>query len=232
MKKPHFRRYRSIAAAVAAIAAALALAFAVPADAAEWRDMLREELRLRTAAPPPESAVAFADFAPEMVRLGEAFAKTAYADNLPLGRKNFATLVRNLGMQHPSAAELRQFLNPNKKPWDGYEGPTDGNCHMLFNSGTLNLSTADGSSKDHPARALAKKHLSFWTKQERVKNIAKILTATIRAQKADTATLCADPEKRTAFLQKLRENWLEKFPKDTLSEGEVAFANGLLAFSA
>ncbi|MDR3228315.1 MAG: hypothetical protein LBT53_02720 [Puniceicoccales bacterium] len=215
-------------AAPAAVFAAPPAAVAAP----EWRDMLREELRLRQSAPTPEMQKAFHDVAPEMARLGEAFAKTAYPKNLPLGRKNFLSLVRNLGMRHPNAAELRQFLHPNKKPWDGYTGPSDGNFHMLFNTGTLNLDTADGASKDHPARRLAKQHLSFWAGQSHVKALTQTLCATIRAEQADTAALCADTAKRAAFSAKFREAWAKRYSGKKLSDGDIAFAEAMLAYTA
>jgi hypothetical protein len=201
-----------------------------PAAAVGWREMFREQERLERDK--PDLSETFPGLAPEMARLGEAFAKTAYAGNEALGRKNFTTLVKNLGMTHPAPANLRQFLHPNKKPWPEHTGPTDGNFHMLFNTGTLNLDTADGSTKDHPARALAGAHLGFFTSGRHVKALAQTLSAAVRAEKADTAALLADPAARAAFMERFRAAWAKRFPKKKLSAGDMEFAAALLAFTA
>ena len=90
---------------------------------------------------------------------------------------------------------------------------------------------ADGSSKDHSARTLAKKHLSFWTTRAHVKAISQVRTA-IRNEQTDTAALCGDAAKRIAFLEKFRVAWDKCFPKKTLSDGDMAFAADMLAYTA
>lgn len=167
-----------------------------------------------------------------MARLGEAFARAAYPKDAALGRRNFLTLVKNLEMEKPGPADLRQFLHPNKKPWAEYAGPTDGNFHMLFNTGTLNLDTSDGSSKTHPAAKLARKHLSFFTTQARVKALTRLLADTIRATKTDTAATAADPARRAAFLERCKAAWTTRTPGGRLTEGELSFLAAMLTFTA
>jgi len=208
-----------------------------PPPVPTWRDMLREYLALAAAgvdALPPESTAYFKSFHPEMRLLGEAFVKTAYAPaRIEIGRQNYTHLVLNLGMAHPTAGDLRQFLHPNKKPWRDYAGATDGQFHMLFNSGTLPLDTADGASKNHPAFALAKKHLSFWGRTARAKNIAKTLTATIRANAAFVVGLCANATARDAFLNHFRDEWRRRLPDEKpLAAGDIAFAAAMLRYTA
>jgi hypothetical protein len=235
-----------------------------PPEEASWRGMLREFERLRAAglaALPAEARRQFRfraaggttggrlePFADEMCFLGEAFARCAYAEAVGRGRGNFAFMVQNLGMGRPTAGDLRQFLRPNKKPWANYAGPVDGQFHMLFNSGTLPLDTGDGCSRDHPAFALAKKHLSFWGRAARAKAIARTLTTTIRVEQADVAQLCKGTAADTtgsasagttgsaAFWASFRKEWgrrRERFPKEKpLNAGEMAFAAGLLRYTA
>lgn len=167
--------------------------------------------------------------ASSMARLGETFARAAYVADPALGRKNFRTLVKNLGMENPTPAELRQFLHPNKKPWPGYAGATDGNCHMLFNSGTLPLDTADDCSKDHPVFALRRR---FSVSASRVKPLMQSLAVTIRQERADTARLVEDATARTAFLARFQIAWEKKFPGKRLSSDELDFVAALLPFTA
>ncbi|MDR0536005.1 MAG: hypothetical protein LBG65_06640 [Puniceicoccales bacterium] len=202
-----------------------------------WRGMLREYLRLEQAGLPaldaPEWAELSPALSPEMRRLGEAFARAAYPSDIRLGRRNFHALATNLGMATPSAADLRQFLHPNKLPWPGYSGPCDGNFHILLNTGTLNLDPADGSSKTHPVRDLARRHLGFFTTQDTVKKLVQTLSATLRAERASTKALCADEASRAVFLQKCDAAWRRRFPrKPRLGASEIAFLTALIRYVA
>jgi hypothetical protein len=198
-----------------------------------WRDMFRELQVLNRENPHVLLAKEFPSLAPEMARLGAAFAKTAYPkDATAIGQKNFLTLVKNLGMEKPTAPDLLQFLEPNKKPWPEYVGPTRGNFHMLFNTGTLNLDTSDGSSKTHPAAKLARKHLGFFTSQSRVKTLTQFLSTSIRAQKIAISALAADDDARTTFLEHLKTAWLLRHPGKPLSANELRFLESMLPFTA
>ena len=201
-----------------------------PVSAAGWREMLREYERLRDASPAVDLTKEFPGVSTEMARLGEAFARTASPADLAFGRKNFRTLVHNLGMENPGAGDLRQFLHPNKSPWPGYTGPTDGNFHILFNTGTLNLDPSDGSSKMHPVKKIARRHLGFFTTQSHVKALTQVLSATIRAEKADINVVPADAVKRAALLEAFKATWKARFPKQTLSGDDLRFAAALLPY--
>jgi hypothetical protein len=172
----------------------------------------------------------FPGISTKMAQLGEAFARTASPTNPALGRKNFRTLLRNLDMENPGTGDLRQFLHPNKQPWPGYTEPTDGNFHILFNTGTLNLDPSDGSSKTHPVKKLARKHLGFFTTQAHVKALTQVLSATIRAQKIDIATVSADAAKQTALQEAFKAAWKARFPKDSLSGDDLRFVTALLPY--
>ncbi|MDR1497544.1 MAG: hypothetical protein LBS59_03915 [Puniceicoccales bacterium] len=195
-----------------------------------WRGMFRELGKIEREK--PDLRKNFPDFAPEMAYLGEAFARTAYPGHEALGRNNFATLVKNLGVMRPVPADLRQFLRPNKKPWQDYTGATDGNFHMLFNSGTLNLDPADGSTKDHPARKLASAHLGFFTSGRHVKDLVQTLATSIRTEKANTASLLSDPQARAVFMERFRAAWTKRFPKKKLTSGDMRFVAAMLAYTA
>ena len=201
-----------------------------PTPAFAWRDMFREFWKLREETPTVDLSKEFPGLSVDMARLGEAFARTAYSADFALGRKNFHTLVRNLGMESPGTKDLCQFLHPNKKPWPEYTGPTDGNFHMLFNTGTLNLDTSDGSSKTHPAKKLAREHLGFFTSQMHVKALTQTLSVTVRAQKADTAAALSDDVKRATLLEAFKATWKAKFPKESLSGKDLRFVTAMLPY--
>ncbi|MDR2863778.1 MAG: hypothetical protein LBV54_07930 [Puniceicoccales bacterium] len=197
-----------------------------------WRDMFRMYQRLGEKLPGEDWAEKFPGLSVDIAQLGESFARTAYPEDIALGRKNFSTLVRNLGMEKPAAKDLRQFLHPNKKPWPEYTGPVDGNFHMLFNTGTLNLDTSDGSSKDHPVKKLAREHLSFFTTQAHVKALTQTLSSVVRAQKVDIALAHTDSAKRAALLEAYKITWKVRFPKDSLSERDLRFIAAMLPYVA
>ncbi|MDR2982375.1 MAG: hypothetical protein LBV12_09045 [Puniceicoccales bacterium] len=205
----------------------MALLFSIPLEAAGWREMLKEQISLQTTA--PDLSKQYPGLAPEMAQLGEAFVCAAYPDALDLGRRNFLTMVHGLGMESPKPADLRQFLHPNKKPWDGYAGPTDGNFHMLLNSGSLSLDTSDGCSKDHPVFSLRRK---YSVSAGRVKPIMQALTKFIRSEKTDTAKTADDPALREVFLKSFRAQWDKEFPKNKLTEKEVSFAGDMIRYMA
>jgi hypothetical protein len=197
-----------------------------------WRDMLRKQQRIANAPQATQLSSQYPGLSQPMACLGEAFAQTAYPADVALGRKNFLTLVKNLGMEKPNPAELRQFLHPNKKPWDGYTGPTDGNCHMLFNSGTLNLTLSDGASKEHPIRKLAQKHLGIFTTQAHVKKLMKKSATTIRAKRIDTGAASADPRKAAEFIKAFSASWEKDFPREKLNKDDILFIEAVLPYTA
>ena len=197
-----------------------------------WRDMLREQKRIASTPPAKQFSSQYLGLSLPMACLGEAFAQTAYPADIALGRKNFLNLVKNLGMGNPTPAELRQFLHPNKKPWDGYTGPTDGNCQMLFNSGTLNLDPVDGASKEHPARKLASKHLGFFTSQEHIKKLMKTSVTTIRTKRIDTREAASDPRKAMEFIEAFSSSWEKNFPEEKLNKGDILFIKAMLPYTA
>lgn len=206
---------------------------AVAVFSAEWRDMLRAQIELQKTR--PDLSENFPGISPDMARLGEAFAKTCYPENVALGRRNFLTMTKNLGMENPTPGDLRQFLNPNKKPWDGYAGATNGNFHMLCNSGTLSLDTSDGCSQDHPAFAARRK---FGVAASRVKPAMQAIMHFVRAENFCTG-MTEEEEKskdgatlRQRRLAAFREAWKKHAAAAGLNAKEIDFAFALLPVTA
>lgn len=205
---------------------ALLFAFAAApfAAAGEWRDMLRDYEKMRDAH--TDCVKKFPGFDPEMARLGEAFATTAYPDNPDLGRKNFKRLVLRLNLAHPDDDRRAQIFTPNKEPWPGYKGEvdSDGLVHFLFNTGTLPLPLFD-----HPVVAVVRRHD---VERARVKPIAQCGARVLRKEKADIAVVEHDAATRAALVSKIRKQFDAENPANPMTDEESRCLAGCLPFMA
>lgn len=199
------------------------VAVAAPAHAG-WRDMLRGYLRLR--AERTDCSAKLPGLDPEMARLGEAFARTAYPANPELGRKNFLRLVRRLKLEHPDEDRRLEIFTPNKTPWPGYSGPvdSDGLAHFLFNSGTLPLPLFD-----HPIVPIVRRHDVDY---DRVKPVSQCAARVLRRELADIADIEHDPAARASLMAKIRKAFDAENPGKPMTDEEARCLSACLPFMA
>jgi hypothetical protein len=197
---------------------------ATSASAGEWRDMLRGYVKLCDEH--TDCLKKFPGFDPEMARLGEAFATTAYPHAPDLGRKNFKRLALRLRLSHPDADRRAQIFIPNKEPWPGYKGEvdSDGLVHFLFNTGTLPLPLLD-----HPVVGVVRRHD---VEYGRVKPIAQCGARVLRVEKADIAVIEHDAAARAALVSKIRKIFDAENPAKPMSDEESRCLADCLPFMA
>jgi hypothetical protein len=206
-------------------AAPALLVLATPfASAGEWRDMLRDYEKMRDAH--TDCLARFRGFDPEMARLGEAFALTAYPDAPEIGRKNFRRLALRLRLSTPDDARRIQIFVPNKEPWPGYKGKvdSDGLVHFLFNTGTLPLPLLD-----HPVVGVVRRHD---VEYGRVKPIAQCGARVLRTEKADISVIEHDASARAALISKIRKIFDAENPAKPMSDEESRCLADCLPFMA
>lgn len=178
----------------------------------EWRDMLRDYVKMRDAG--TDCRAQFPGFDADMARLGEAFAKTAYPKHVETGRKNFKRLALKLRLTNPDADERVKLLVPNKTPWEGYQGPvdSDGLVHFVYNTGTLPMPILS-----HPiVRIVLRSDVS----RNRVKPAAAIAARIIREEGADISLIENDAASREALLDKIRKAFDAENPDARMSDDE------------
>lgn len=194
----------------------LALLFLLGAPVAfagGWRDMLRDYERMRDAR--TDCLARFPGFDPEMARLGEAFALTAYPDAPDIGRKNFRRLALRLRLSHPDDDRRLRIFTPNKEPWPGYKGEVDsgGLVHFLFNTGTLPLPLLD-----HPVVAVVRRHDVEYS---RVKPVSQCAARVLRAEKADISIVEHDAAVRAKLVSKIRKTFDAENPDRPMTDEEA-----------
>ncbi len=210
--------------AFAFLQALLVFAAAPFAAAGEWRDMLRDYENMRDTH--TDCLARFPGFDPDMARLGEAFARTAYPDAPDIGRKNFKRLALRLRLSHPDDSRRIRILTPNKAPWPGYTGEVDsgGLFHFLFNTGTLPLPLLD-----HPLVAVIRRHDVAYG---RVKPISQCAARVLRAEKTDISLVEYDPASRAALVSKIRKTFDAENPAKPMNDDEAACLAECLPFMA
>lgn len=193
-----------------------------PAPAPGWRDMLREYSRLSDGH--TDCGARFPGFDPEMARLGEAFALTAYPANPDLGRRNFKRLALRLNLSTPTGGTRHKIFTPNKEPWPGYKGEVDsgGLAHFVFNTGTLPMPLFD-----HPVvRIVLKSPVS----RGRVQPAAQVAVRIIRADAMDISVVEHDAAVRAALVSKIRKQFDAEHASEPMSDDEAKCLSDCLPY--
>lgn len=166
----------------------------------------------------------FPGFDPEMARLGEAFALTAYPNNNDLGRKNFRRLALRLNLSTPVGSTRFKIFTPNKEPWPGYKGRVDssGLFHFVFYTGTLPMPIFD-----HPiVRVVLRSSVSH----SRVQPAAEVASRVLRAGNYDLSVVEHDPAVRARLIGEIRKAYDAEHPEEKMSDDEADCLGKCLVF--
>lgn len=187
-----------------------------------WRDMLRTYEKFRDTN--TDCTGKFPGFDPEMARLGEAFALTAYPNNNDLGRKNFRRLALRLNLSTPVGSTRFKIFTPNKEPWPGYKGRVDssGLFHFVFYTGTLPMPIFD-----HPiVRVVLRSSVSH----SRVQPAAEVASRVLRAGNYDLSVVEHDPAVRARLIGEIRKAYDAEHPEEKMSDDEADCLGKCLVF--